>query len=61
MMADPNDVGEEIKAKAEKTTEQAEKQANKMASKAAKAAAKSDTAAREAEASGVLPEESKKE
>ena len=39
----------------------AEKQAIKMTRKAAKADAKAETAAREAESSGVLPEEDKEE
>jgi len=61
MVADSADVNEEIKAKAEKTVMDAEKQANKMSRKAAKAAAKAETAALEAEAAGVLPEEPKPE
>jgi len=60
MMANSAEVNEEIKEKAEKTARDAEKQANKMSRKAAKTAAKAETAAIEAEAAGVFPEESKK-
>lgn len=61
-MADPNYVGEGVKAKAEKTSEQAEKQANKMARKSSKGGCEIRYCCPgEAEASGVLPEESKKE
>ena len=42
---------------AEKEAEEAEKEAIKLARKAAKAAAKAESASREAEAAGVLPEE----
>jgi amino acid transporter len=47
--------------KAEKTAAEAEKLADKLARKAAKAAAKSETAVKEAQDAGVLPEESEKE
>jgi hypothetical protein len=43
------------------TARDTEKQADKMSRKAAKAAAKEETAAREAETAGVLPEEPKPE
>ena len=43
--------------KAEKTLEEAERLAEKLARKAAKAAAKAETVAREAEVSGILPDE----
>ena len=56
--ANPEGVDEETKAKAEKSVEEAEKQATKMTRKAAKAAAKAKIAAREAEASGALQEDS---
>jgi len=61
MMADPEGVDEEIKAKAEKKAEEAEKQATKMNRKAAKTAAKAEIAAREAEASGALQEDSEED
>jgi len=59
MEAYSDGVNEEIKAKAEKTARDAENQADKMSRKAAKATAKVETAAREAKAAGVLPEEPK--
>ncbi|NNL40986.1 MAG: hypothetical protein HKO79_00675 [Desulfobacterales bacterium] len=59
MVADSAEVTEEIKAKAEKTIRDAEKQAEKLSRKASKAAAKAEKAALDAEAAGVLPEESK--
>jgi amino acid transporter len=56
--ANPEGVDEETKAKAKKSAEEAEKQATKMTRKAAKATAKAEIAAREAEASGALQEDS---
>ena len=58
MTKDPEGVDAETRSKAEKTAEEAEKQATKMTRKAAKAAAKAEFAAREAEASGALEEDS---
>ena len=52
---------EDLFSKVEEETEEAEEQALKMTRKAAKADAKAETAARDAESSGVLPEEDKEE
>jgi len=54
--ADPDTI-----EKAEKTAGEAEKQADKLARKAAKATAKTETAVKEAEDAGVLPDESEKD
>jgi amino acid transporter len=56
-----SDGDEEIIAQAEKTATEAELQADKLARKAAKVVAKAEAAAREAEAAGVLPDETEKE
>jgi len=59
--ADPEGVDEETKTKTEKTAKEAQKQATKMTRKAAKAAAMAEIAAREAEASGALQEDSEED
>jgi hypothetical protein len=55
----PDGADPDALAAAEKEAQEAEKQAVKMTRKAAKAEAKAVIAAREAESSGVLPEEEK--
>jgi amino acid transporter len=61
MKKNPDGFDSDTLAATEKEAEEAEKQAVKMTRKAAKADAKAETAARDAEASGVLPEEDKEE
>jgi hypothetical protein len=61
MKKNPNDVDSDTLAVAAKEAEEAEKQAIKMTRKAAKADAKAETAARDAESSGILPEDDKEE
>jgi amino acid transporter len=59
MVADSAGTNKEMKATAEKIVKDAKMQADEMSRKAAKAAAKAETAALEAEAAGVIPEEPK--
>lgn len=61
MQKNRDDVDSDNLAAAEKEAEEAEKQAVKLTRKAAKTEAKVETAAREAESSGVLREEDKEE
>jgi len=61
MKKNPDDVDSDTLAAAAKEAEEAEKQAIKMTRKAAKADAKAETAARDAESSGILPEDDKEE
>jgi amino acid transporter len=61
MQKNPDGVHADTISVAEKEAEDAEKQAVKMKRKAAKAAAKTKTAARDAEASGVITEEPQEE
>ncbi|MFC1882519.1 amino acid permease [Thermodesulfobacteriota bacterium] len=61
MQKNPGDVDSDNLAATEKKADEAEKQAVKLTRKAAKAEAKAQTAAREAESSGVIPEENKEE
>ena len=58
---DPEAADQETVEKADKTAGEVEKQADILTRKAAKASAKAETAVKEAEDAGVLPEESEKE